>query len=86
MKEEKVKNVLKQPTLKGVKDIQKFLRLANYYWQFIKNFAAISRLLYNIVKKNQKQKKTEVGEDILGIKGEVYKRTGISSTGIRLKK
>ena len=31
MKEEKVKGVLDWLNLKGVKDIQKFLRLANYY-------------------------------------------------------
>jgi len=31
MKEEKVKGVLDWPTLKCVKDVQKFLRLANYY-------------------------------------------------------
>ena len=31
MKKEKVKGVLEWPTLKCVKDIQKFLRLANYY-------------------------------------------------------
>ena len=35
MEEEKVKGVLDQLTLKGVKDIQKFLGLANYSWQFI---------------------------------------------------
>ena len=31
MEEEKVKGMLDQPTLKCVKDVQKFLRLANYY-------------------------------------------------------
>ena len=31
MKEEKVKGVMEWPTLKYVKDIQKFLRLVNYY-------------------------------------------------------
>ena len=31
MEEEKVKDVLDWPTLKEVKDIQKFLELANYY-------------------------------------------------------
>jgi len=31
MKEEKVKGVLEWPTLKCVKDVQKFLGLANYY-------------------------------------------------------
>ena len=32
MEEEKVKEVLDWPALKGVKDIQKFLGLVNYYW------------------------------------------------------
>ena len=49
---DKVKKVLDWPTSQGVKDIQKFLRLSNYYQQFIKNFAMIVRLLHNIVKKN----------------------------------
>ena len=31
MKEEKVKDILDWPTLKEVKDVQKFLELANYY-------------------------------------------------------
>ena len=31
IEEEKAKGVLEWPTSKGVKDIQKFLRLANYY-------------------------------------------------------
>ena len=35
MEEEKVKGVLDWLTPKEVKDIQKFLRLANYYQQFI---------------------------------------------------
>ena len=47
--------VLDWPTFKEIKDIQKFLGLANYYWQFIKNFMFITRLLHNLVKKNQKQ-------------------------------
>ena len=51
MKEEKIKKVLDQPTSKEVKNIQKFLGLVNYYWQFI---TAIARLLHNLVKKNQK--------------------------------
>ena len=54
MEEKKVKRVLYQPTLKEVKDIQKFLKLANYYQQFIKDFIAIARLLYDLVKKDLK--------------------------------
>jgi len=54
MKEEKAKGVLDWLTPKGVKNIQKFLGLTNYYQWFIKNFVAIARLLYNLVKKNHK--------------------------------
>jgi len=32
IEKKKVKKVLNWPTLKGVKDVQKFLELANYYW------------------------------------------------------
>ena len=54
MEEEKIKNVLDWLTPKEVKDIQKFLGLANYYCLFIKDFAVIARLLHNMVKKDQK--------------------------------
>ena len=43
MEEEKMKGILDWPTPQGVKYIQKFLKLANYYQQFIKNFAVIAR-------------------------------------------
>ena len=54
MEKEKVKGVLEWPTPKCVKDIQKFLGLANYYRQFIKGFASVVRLLHDMVKKNKK--------------------------------
>ena len=50
MEEEKMKGVLKWPTSKCVKDVQKLLELANYYCRFIKGFASIARLLHDIVK------------------------------------
>ena len=62
MEEEKVKKVLNQLTLKEIKDIQKFLELANYYWQFIKDFTVIARLLYGLVKKDQKWDQIEKQE------------------------
>ena len=34
--------------------MQKFLRLVNYYYQFIKNFVSIARPLHDMVKKDQK--------------------------------
>ena len=54
IEEEKVKRVLDWPTSKEVKDIQKFLRLANNYWWFIKDFMSIANPLHNLVKKDQK--------------------------------
>jgi len=55
MEKEKMKNVFDWLTSKEVKDIQKFLELSNYYWQFIRDFAVIARSLYDLVKKDQKQ-------------------------------
>ena len=49
IEKEKVKGVLDWPTLTRVKDMQKFLELANYYHQFLKDFIAIARLLHNMV-------------------------------------
>ena len=54
MEKEKVKGVLEWPTPKCVKDIQKFLGLANYYRRFIEGFATVARLLHNLVKKDKK--------------------------------
>ena len=49
-----MKGVLDQLTPKGVKNVQKFLGQANYHQQFIKDFVVIARLLYNLVRKDQK--------------------------------
>jgi len=43
MKKEKVEKVLSWPQPKNVKDIRKFLDLANYYRRFIKDFARVAR-------------------------------------------
>ena len=44
---------------KCIKDVQKFLGLANYYYRFIKGFAFIARPLHDLIKKNQKWNWTE---------------------------
>jgi len=62
MEEEKVKSVLDWLTPKCVKDIQKFLGLANYYCRFIEDFAFIARSLHNMVRKDQKWDWTEKQE------------------------
>jgi len=59
MEKEKVKGVLEWPTPKCVKDMQKFLKLANYYHQFIEGFSSIARPLHNMVKKDKKWDWTE---------------------------
>ena len=59
MEEEKVKGVLDWPIPKHVKDVQKFLGLANYYCQFIQGFVSIARPLHDMMKKDQKWEWTE---------------------------
>ena len=59
MEEEKMKGVLEWPTPKCVKDVQKFLGLANYYRRFIKGFTSIARPLHDMVKKDKKWDWTE---------------------------
>ena len=54
MKREKVKTVLDWPIPKMVKDVQKFLGLANYYRRFLEEFVKITRLLYELTRKKQK--------------------------------
>jgi len=59
MEEEKVKGILDWPIPKCVKDMQKFLGLANYYCRFIESFTFIARPLHDMVKKDQKWDWTE---------------------------
>ena len=54
IEEEKVKAVLDWPVPKSVKEVQKFLELANYYRRFVKDFAKIARLLYELMRKEKK--------------------------------
>jgi len=51
MEEAKVKAVLDWPVSKLVKNIQKFLGLANYYRKFIEGFAKIVRPLHKLTRK-----------------------------------
>jgi len=54
MQKEKVEEVLNWLVPKNIKEVQKFLGLANYYRRFIKNFAKIAALLHMLVRKEQK--------------------------------
>jgi len=56
MQKEKVEGVLNWPTPRNVKEVQKFLGLANYYRRFIKDFAKIAAPLHVLVRKEQKWK------------------------------
>jgi len=56
MQKEKVAGVLNWPAPRNVKEMQKFLGLANYYRRFIKDFAKIAALLHILVRKEQKWK------------------------------
>jgi len=66
MEKVKVKEVLEWLTPKCVKDVQKFLGLANYYCQFIKDFASIAKPLHNMVKKDKKWEWTKKQERAFG--------------------
>ena len=54
MEKEKVQGVVEWPVPKNVKDVQKFLGLANYYRWFVKDFARIAKPLYETTRKGKK--------------------------------
>jgi len=54
MEKEKVDRVLSWPKPKNIKDIRKFLGLANYYRRFIKDFARIARPMNMLTRKDVK--------------------------------
>jgi len=63
MQKEKVEGVLNWPAPRSIKEVQKFLGLANYYRRFIKDFARIAAPLYMLVRKEQKWKWEEEQEE-----------------------
>ena len=54
MKKEKVGGVLKWPTPECVRDIRKFLGLANYYRRFGKDFAKVALPMNRLTRKDEK--------------------------------
>jgi len=54
IEEDKIVGVLNWPVSKTVRDIRKFLGLANYYRRFVKDFAKLARPLNNLMKKEEK--------------------------------
>jgi len=54
IEKEKVQGVIEWPVPRSVKDVQKFLGLANYYRQFVKDFTKIAKPLHEIMRKETK--------------------------------
>ena len=54
IEKEKVDGVLSWPEPKNIKDVRKFLGLANYYRRFIKDFAQVARPMNILMKKDVK--------------------------------
>ena len=54
MEKEKMQGVIEWLVPKSVKDVQKFLELANYYRQFVKDFARIAKSLHKMMRKEIK--------------------------------
>ena len=54
MEKEKMQGVIEWLVPKNMKDVQKFLGLANYYRQFVKDFATIAKLLHETMRKDKK--------------------------------
>ena len=59
MEKKKVDKVLSWLKLKNVKDIRKFLGLANYYRRFIKEFVQVARPMNTLTRKNVKWQQEE---------------------------
>ena len=66
MQKEKIEGVLNWPAPRNVKEVQKFLGLANYYRRFIKDFAKIAAPLHVLVRKKQKWKWEKEQEEAFG--------------------
>jgi len=54
MEAEKVDRVLSWPQPKNMRDVRKFLGLANYYRRFIKDFARVARPMNVLTWKDEK--------------------------------
>jgi len=54
MEKEKVQEVIEWPVPRSIKDVQKFLGLANYYRWFVKDFTRIAKPLHEMTRKGKK--------------------------------
>jgi len=66
MQKKKVEEVLNWLAPRNIKEVQKFLGLANYYRRFIKDFAQIAAPLHVLVRKEQKWKWEKEQEEAFG--------------------
>jgi len=66
MQKEKMEGVLNWPAPRNIKEVQKFLGLANYYRRFIKDFARVVAPLHVLVRKEQKWKWEKEQEEAFG--------------------
>jgi len=66
IQKEKIEGVLNWPAPRNVKEVQKFLGLANYYRRFIKDFTRIVAPLHVLVRKEQKWKWKKKQEEAFG--------------------
>jgi len=64
IQKEKIEEVLNWPVPRNIKEVQKFLDLANYYRKFIKDFTRIATPLYVLVRKEQKWKWEKEQEEV----------------------
>ena len=68
MEKEKVQEVVDQPVPRSVKNVQKFLGLANYYKQFVKDFARIAKPLHEITRNDiqwsQRERQQNIFEEL----------------------
>ena len=64
IQKEKIEEVLNWPVPRNIKEVQKFLGLANYYRRFIKDFARIAVLLHVLVRKKQRWKWKKEQEEV----------------------
>jgi len=54
IEKEKVQEVINWPVLRSMKNVQKFLGLANYYRQFVKDFTRVAKPLHEMIRKDVK--------------------------------
>ena len=64
MEKEKVQGFIEWLVPRSTKDVQKFLGLANYYRWFVKDFARITKPLYEMTRKETKWNWGETAESI----------------------